>query len=104
VQRDLAIVAAELFQLQPVGGVAGVFAGGVVAVVALATLQRKIGAVSLRHFIKSSLNRNLGSCSYMEPTTGIEPATYSLQNCCSTVELRRHGFRISSAAKKFGAG
>jgi hypothetical protein len=28
----------------------------------------------------------------MEPTTGIEPATYSLQNCCSTVEPRRRGY------------
>ena len=25
----------------------------------------------------------------MEPATGIEPVTYSLQNCCSTIEPRR---------------
>ena len=25
----------------------------------------------------------------MEPVAGLEPATYSLQNCCSTAELHR---------------
>jgi hypothetical protein len=26
----------------------------------------------------------------MEPTAGLEPATYGLQNRCSAIELRRH--------------
>src|SRR5438270_12281726 len=87
VQCHFAVVAAEFAQFQPVRGVARILTGRVIAVVALGALKREVGAVALWHFIKSSLNHVL----HLEPTTGIEPATYSLQNCCSTVELRRHG-------------
>jgi hypothetical protein len=102
VDGDFAIVAAKFAQLQPVGGILGVFARSVVAVMALGTLKRKVRAVSLWHVIKSSLNRGMSKI-VMEPTTGIEPATYSLQNCCSTIELRRQDAAMSRLAK-IGAG
>lgn len=30
----------------------------------------------------------------MVPVEGIEPPTFSLQNCCSTAELNRHALRM----------
>jgi hypothetical protein len=57
VQGNLAVVTTKFTQLQPVGGVLGVLAGGVVAIVTLGALKRKKWAISLWHYLKSLLSR-----------------------------------------------
>ena len=51
VQRHLAVVAAKLFQLQPVGGVLGVFIGRVIALVAFGAFKRKKRTISFGHIL-----------------------------------------------------
>jgi hypothetical protein len=53
-QRNLGVMAAELFKFQAIGGVPRVLVGGVVAVVANGTLQGKKRTIAFWHYFSPS--------------------------------------------------